>query len=206
MIHPDTELRRASDEIGLGVFATRPIPKGTIVWALDELDQRFPAERVRRLGRRYEGLLERYGFLNGLGERVLCWDLARWMNHSCEANVLSSGWHFDIAIRDVAAGEELTNDYGALNIECSFACLCGSERCRGTVHPEDFDAFAPIWDAKVQEAFPSVRRVPQPLWQWVPNKRLVSAASRNPQQVPSVRGHMLPADVEVPLRRRAARA
>jgi hypothetical protein len=37
MIHPWTELRFINDSIGYGVFATQFIPKGTIVWALDDL-------------------------------------------------------------------------------------------------------------------------------------------------------------------------
>ena len=32
MIHPDTELRFISPEIGFGVFATKLIPQGTITW------------------------------------------------------------------------------------------------------------------------------------------------------------------------------
>jgi len=32
MIHPDTELRLSNPRIGLGVFATHFIPKGTLTW------------------------------------------------------------------------------------------------------------------------------------------------------------------------------
>ncbi|MHC5084588.1 MAG: SET domain-containing protein, partial [Planctomycetota bacterium] len=32
MIHPDTELRKVNETIGYGVFATRHIPKGTILY------------------------------------------------------------------------------------------------------------------------------------------------------------------------------
>jgi len=88
MIHPDTELRFAGEGIGLGVFATRRIPRGTIVWVLDELDQRFTLSAVRRHTLAYRRLLDRYGFLNGRGERVLCWDIARYVNHACEPLVL----------------------------------------------------------------------------------------------------------------------
>ena len=42
MIHPSTELKYVSPEIGIGVVATEFIPKGTITWALDPLDQVFP--------------------------------------------------------------------------------------------------------------------------------------------------------------------
>jgi hypothetical protein len=191
MLHPDAELRWASEEIGLGVFATREIPQGTIVWVLDELDRRLKPEQMAHLGRRYEPLLERYGYLNAAGEWVLCWDLARWINHSCDANTLSSGWELDVAIRDIAAGEEITNDYGSLNLGRSFACRCGAAACRRRVRPADFERLATLWDARVRNAFPQLMRVPQPLWSWVPNKRTVAAASRRPERVPSISSHRL---------------
>jgi hypothetical protein len=189
VIHPDTELRSSGEEIGLGVFATRAIPRGTVVWALDELDQRFDAGRVKRLGPRYARLLDRYGYCNAAGERVLCWDLARWVNHSCTANVLSCGWEFDIAIRDIADGEEITNDYGALNLDRGFACRCRQPACRGTIRPRDFERLADRWDGQVREAFTDLMLVPQPLWQWVTPRRAVVAAVRRPERLPSVRRH-----------------
>jgi hypothetical protein len=36
VIHPATERRFLDSEPGYGVFATRPIPRGTIVWVLCE--------------------------------------------------------------------------------------------------------------------------------------------------------------------------
>lgn len=205
MIHPDTELRRAGDEIGLGVFATRLIPRGTIVWVLDELDQRFSADRVRALGPRYARLLECYGYLDAAGDRVLCWDLARWLNHSCDPNVLSTGWELDIAIRDIAEGEEITTDYGALNLERSFACHCCRPDCRRTVRAADFERLADVWDARVREAFPQVVAVPQPLRPWIPKWTPVGAAARRPERVPSIRMHHLSPEVVVPLRPAAGR-
>ncbi len=204
MIHPDTELRHVNGDIGLGVFATRRLPRGTIVWVLDQLDQRLPPERVRQLSPPYGALLERYGYLNAAGECVLCWDLARWINHSCEANVLSSGWEFDVAIRDIAAGEELTNEYGALNLRRSFRCHCRAPACRETVYPTDFERLADAWDGRVRQAFPELDRVPQPLWEWVQSKRSVSAALREPSLLPSIRRHRLLGEAPVARRQRVA--
>ena len=50
MIHPHTELRFINEQMGFGVFATQFIPKGTIIWALDELDQILEAELSRYCG------------------------------------------------------------------------------------------------------------------------------------------------------------
>ena len=191
MIHPDTRLGHVSDEIGLGVFATKPIPKGTILWALCDLDQRLSPVRVRRLGTPYQALLDRYAFFNAEGDRVVCWDIARFVNHNCEANAISTGWHFDIAVRDIAAGDEICNDYGALNLEETFTCACGSPECRKHIHPEDFDRYTDAWDVLVRDAFPHVTRVAQPLWDFVSPKRLVVAAARDPRRAPSIRRHRM---------------
>ena len=46
MLHPHTELRFVSPEIGYGIFATAFIPKGTITWVKDELDRIIPKEKI----------------------------------------------------------------------------------------------------------------------------------------------------------------
>lgn len=191
MIHPDTELREVDAEVGLGVFATRPIPRGTITWVLDELDQRITPERMARLGRLYRPLVDRYAYLNGHGERILCWDIGRFMNHSCEANTISTGWDFDLAIRDIAPGEQITNDYALLNLEESFACACGSARCRRRVTstPADWEALTPGFDEDVRAACGDAAPLPQPLWPWVRDKRAVRRAFLNPRLALSVGEH-----------------
>ena len=189
MIHPDTELRKVDDVIGWGVFATRAIPRGTILWALDRLDQRISPSQVQALGPRYAAHLDRYAFLSGTGNLVLCWDLARFVNHSCEANAISTGWDFDIAVRDIAPGDEITNDYGCLNLDESFRCFCRSSACRRTIFPGDFEELADAWDTRVRAAFADLSEVPQPLWKWVESKRAVTTALRNPARLPSIRRH-----------------
>jgi hypothetical protein len=204
LIHPATELGRASQEIGFGVFATEHIPRGTIVWVLDRLDRLLSPAQVESLGNRYEKVLNHFSYLNARGGRVLCWDLARWVNHSCDANCLSTGWEFDIAVRDIEAGEEITNDYACLNLEESFTCHCKTLDCRGTVHPGDFDDLADVWDQRVREAFPDVARVEQPMWEWLPRQREVRAAMFDPTRLPSIRRHQFSAPPPISARRSAA--
>src|SRR5262245_44992186 len=117
MMHPSTELRFVDDQIGYGVFATRPIPRGTITWTRDELDRRFTRQDIDAMSPLYRAILDKYTFVDARGEHVLCWDIARFVNHSCDATCLAPGYEFEIAVRDIAAGEELTDDYGSLNIE-----------------------------------------------------------------------------------------
>lgn len=190
MIHPDTELRWIGDEMGFGVFATRPIPRGTVVWVLDQLDLRLSPERVAELGESYSDILSHFAYRNGLGELVICWDLGRWVNHSCEPNVVSTGWEFDVAVRDIGAGEEITNDYATLNLDYDLACLCGAPGCRGVVRASDFELLIEPMDRLVRRALRSAAKVPQPLEPWMDDPRRVRVAARNPRLAPSIREHL----------------
>jgi hypothetical protein len=176
MIHPHTELQFINAQIGYGVFATHLIPRGTIVWVGDDLDQTFSAAQVEKMATVYRDLLIKYGYINGNGNTVLCWDFARYINHSCDPSCLSPGYNFEIAARDLHPGEELTDDYGSLNLEEDFFCLCGSPRCRRQIRPDDYVTYADIWDRIVAASFQLIPTVPQPLWSLVKEKEEVGVA------------------------------
>lgn len=60
-------------------------------------------------------------------------------NHSCEPNVGVQGQIVFVALRDVAAGEELTLDYGTIDHDAEpMACRCGAAACRGTITGKDW--------------------------------------------------------------------
>jgi uncharacterized protein len=176
MVHPNTELRFINSEIGFGVFATRLIPRGAITWVQDELDRVLTPEKVRQLGPKYATILSKYSYLNRWGDYVLCWDLARYMNHSCTPSCLSTGYDFELAVRDIAPGEELTDDYATLNLSDSFKCICDAPGCRNTVCEDDVFTLADRWDETLREVFPLMPKVPQPLWELVKEKQEVQAA------------------------------
>jgi len=188
LIHPDTELRPA-DALGLGVFATRAIPRGTIVWVLDELDQQLDPPRIVGLGELMRPSLDRYAYVNARGDSVLCWDHARFVNHSCRANVLSTGWDFDLAVEDIRRGAQLTTDYGCLNLDEPFECLCGAPECRGTIRDEDFDQRAEDWDSRAAGAFSRILDVSQPLWSLLANPVEVQRAAALGLRPPSIALH-----------------
>ena len=168
MLHPQLRLRWIDDDIGYGIFAAAWIPTGTILWALDELDLVLPVEAARRLGPRYSSALERYGYRDAGGATVVCWDFAKYMNHSCQPNCVGPGHGlFDLALRALEPGDEVTTDYGCLNIERSMRCLCRSPRCRGTVRPTDLEPIAAELDRQVGRAIAEMRNVPQALRPWV---------------------------------------
>jgi hypothetical protein len=165
VIHPHTELRFINSEIGFGVIATRFIPCGTVTWVRDELDRVIPASRLAGLPPPFRELLDRYTFRDASGQHILCWDLGRFMNHSCDPSCLGPDADFEVAVRDIYPGEELTDDYGTLHLQAheSFSCRCGSMACRGRVGPEDAGTRAAGWEALWRPALALLREVAQPL-------------------------------------------
>ncbi|MBX3249486.1 MAG: SET domain-containing protein-lysine N-methyltransferase [Myxococcales bacterium] len=163
MIHPDTEVRRVDDVVGVGVFATAFIPRGTITWALDPLDQVFAPGSLDGLGPSWEAWLDHHTYRDREARRILCWDAARAMNHSCEPTCGGSDLGFEVALVDIAPGEQLTNDYGTLHLEPNegFVCRCGAPGCRGVVAPD-----GSAWERGLpllREALTYLTVVPQPL-------------------------------------------
>lgn len=62
------------------------------------------------------------------------------LNHSCNPNVGVRGQIVFVAMRDIAAGEELTFDYAMTDDEYGLTmdCNCGATDCRGTVTGKDW--------------------------------------------------------------------
>jgi SET domain-containing protein len=101
---------------GWGVFARQRIPAGTRTWEfMPEVDQLIDPAAVEGAREDLRSLLVHYTYLHPiLKRRVLCGDIAKFMNHSETPNIQGthepSGGH-DVALRDIEVGEELTVDY-----------------------------------------------------------------------------------------------
>jgi hypothetical protein len=141
---PPVEVRESEIQ-GRGVYAARAIKKGT--WIIEytgerishaEADMRYDDENMER----------HHTFLFTIDEHI-CIDAfiggneARYVNHSCDPNcetVLAEGEIHIVAMREIAAGEELTYDYGYTLDEESveealqrYPCRCGTAQCKGTI-------------------------------------------------------------------------
>lgn len=163
MIHPSTEVRRVSTEVGYGLFATTLIPRGTITWVLDALDIRMTDAQVAALPEAYQPVIERYAYRDATGRHILCWDFGRFMNHSCEPTTTSIGTLCDVALRDIQPGEQLTCEYAMLNLTESVTCHCGSKTCRGTIAANDLIRLAPATDKLAAGLVSQIAETPQPL-------------------------------------------
>lgn len=188
MIHPDTELRFINDKIGHGVVATKFIPKGTITWALDKLDRIFTPKQISEMGPMYQDTMDKYSYRNPDGNHVFCWDNARFVNHSSNSNCITTAYDFEIAVRDIQPGEELTDDYGYLNLDEPFEVLPEPGSNRNVIYPDDLLRFYPVWDEKLLSAFPELLKVDQPLLQILEkqNQELAKSIARGEKKMDSI--------------------
>jgi uncharacterized protein len=175
MIHPHTELRFINDKIGHGVVATKLIPKGTITWALDKLDRVFTPKQIQEMDPMMQDVMDIYTYRNPDGNYVFCWDNARFVNHSSNSNCITTAYDFEIAIRDILPGEELTDDYGYLNLDEPFEVLPEPGSTRNVIYPDDLVRYYPIWDEKLLGAFPELAKVDQPLFRIMDPKNIERA-------------------------------
>ena len=66
-------------------------------------------------------------------------DMSVFINHSCDPNVGFRGQVVYVAMRDIAAGEELCHDYAMeRSDDYALECHCGSALCRGKVSGDDW--------------------------------------------------------------------
>ncbi len=163
MIHPYTAVRYVSPDIGVGVFATCAIPRGTIVVVRDPYDTCLSQEEFGLLPDPVRASMEIYMYHDKCGNLVLSWDHARYMNHNCRSNTMMTDYNLEIAIRDIAAGEELTTEYGLLNIQEPYEIHCGCQDCRKHLRLDDIDVHGDGWDLRIRESLLLVPEVEQPL-------------------------------------------
>lgn len=110
---------------GKGVFAKTAIKKGEtiFIWkprVINKLDlDRLPKSEKNFICK----VKEKYIYMQAP---------EKFVNHSCDSNTKTEGYS-DIAIRDIAAGEEITTDYQSYGI-VAFKCNCGTKNCRGLIN------------------------------------------------------------------------
>jgi len=85
------------------------------------------------------------------------------MNHNCNSNTLMTDYNLEIAVRDIEKGDEVTTDYGLLNVIEPYEIFCGCEGCRGHLQLDDIDRLADKWDGMILESISLIQSVPQPL-------------------------------------------
>jgi hypothetical protein len=167
MIHPHTELRFINEQVGYGVFATTAIPEGTIVYVKDSLELVVSPTDYLLHTEEMKDIIEKYSYIDEKGSRIISWDFAKYVNHCCNCNTISTGYGFELAIRAIAKGEQITDEYGIFNLEKPMVLVCGEQNCRKEIKPTDFDEHYRSWDAKIRNSIMKLFSVEQPLMPFV---------------------------------------
>lgn len=124
---------------GTGGFARREIPCGTRV--IEYIGERIDkSESLRRCEANNEYIFS-VSAEHDLDGNV-DWNPARFINHSCSPNCeaqLEEGRIWIVALRDIAATEEVTFNYGFdLADYKEYPCACGASDCVGFMVAEEF--------------------------------------------------------------------
>jgi SET domain-containing protein len=113
---------------GLGLFATKPIKKrARIAEYKGPLLDLKAAEKAENSGNRYLFEVNSRWTIDGSPRS----NVARYVNHACDPNaeaVLTGGRMMFRAVKDIAAGAEITIDYGEEHVALYFkdGCRCAS--------------------------------------------------------------------------------
>lgn len=124
---------------GTGVFATRAFAPGETVLILDDTRVVDSAHPLRpELGE-----FDYHCDYLAAGKVVLMPSPERHINSSCNPNTYvktRAGLRHVLALRPIAAGEEITYDY-IINtgLGAVWQCRCGAARCRGAIVASFFD-------------------------------------------------------------------
>src|SRR2546423_13345720 len=123
---------------GRGLFARRRIRKGEIVAIKGGhvYDARTLARVKARVAVSYIQIAD--GFFIGALTAAEVRRNKLFINHSCEPNLGIRGQIVYVALRDIAAGEELTYDWAMEeNAPTRTRCRCGARRCRRVLSGRD---------------------------------------------------------------------
>ena len=117
---------------GQGAFAAEAIPARRKIGEIrgEPISVREAWQRARELARIMIVAVSERRVVDASGST----DPLRFTNHSCAPNAvlrIRQGRIEIFSMRDVAAGEELTIDYGESHHRGRLACRCGAPRCVG---------------------------------------------------------------------------
>jgi hypothetical protein len=112
---------RPSPLHGLGIFAVEFIPQGTPIWRFEpEFDRAFTPGQFAALPEPAQAHVRHFAYLDSATDNwMLNGDLTIFMNHAAEPNTGAPSGVAEpiltVALRDIAAGEEMTCDYYAFD-------------------------------------------------------------------------------------------
>jgi uncharacterized protein len=121
-----------------GCYTLQPITKGRRI-----VEYTGPRLTIKEADDLYDEHARTYLFGLTDGKHVIDGEgVAAFINHCCDPNCEAEeidGHVWIIALRDIAAGEELTYDYNLYDGDGNdlALCFCGARNCRGSMYSEE---------------------------------------------------------------------
>lgn len=119
-----------------GIFAQEDISENSVIFLLKGTISTQPTKYTIQLGSKRH--LAFPVIRRSTDDLDYCW---QYLNHSCEPNGYISTTEMTFrALRDIAAGEEITFNYLTTESEMAvpFTCVCGSANCFGVIRGRNF--------------------------------------------------------------------
>src|SRR5690606_23332879 len=135
---PKTEVKDSPIK-GKGLFAKENINKGELIFIKSGhiVDCDTADKLEAELGEYCLQITDDFMLCPTTSEEVQ--NTAIYINHSCDPNVGPEGQVSFVAMRDVAAGEELCYDYAMTTArDYEMKCNCGSLKCRKVITGDDW--------------------------------------------------------------------
>lgn len=135
---------KPSSKHGIGVFAKESVKKGTVVWKFEKgLDVKMPVDKIKDLtdGQKYHVL--KFFWKSGNFFFSSC-DISNYTNHSSNPNIAIKNIEDDDedvlmeAMKDIKAGDELTQDYGLIG-EYDIRLEDNESFNEGDIEPEHYN-------------------------------------------------------------------
>ena len=144
MIHPASELRHVSAEVGDGVFATEYVPRHACCGCSTSSTTSSPRHRSTDSHHRCARSWTRTPTCEPTETRCCAGICGRYMNHSCEPTSRGVGEWFEGGDPvDIRPGDELTCQSGALNLIDPLVCRCRAATCQRAHPPRRPDPIPP---------------------------------------------------------------
>ncbi|MDD5083629.1 MAG: hypothetical protein PHT88_01660, partial [Candidatus Moranbacteria bacterium] len=131
---------------GIGVFALRDIPKGTIICDVEKITEEFfiPWKDCEKIDPITQGVMHDFcaqdkdGYYCPLDLNYL--SIPMHMNHCCNGNVGCDEESDFVAIKNIRKGQELCFDYALVmsNPDYVLKCKCGDRHCRKVITGNDW--------------------------------------------------------------------
>jgi SET domain-containing protein len=150
-VSPKLEVR-GTDKRGYGLFAHEPIQKGELLLVMG--GDIVNSEQLAKLEHTFSIQVEENLYIAPIGLQK-----AYRINHACEPAAGVVGQVTFVALRDIAADEEVCYDYAMTDGTAydEFECHCGSKLCRGKVSGDDWK-LPELWERYAGHFSPYLQR------------------------------------------------